>query len=151
MQTFILAAEQVGLGCCPISVIRKHLLRVCEILGLPERVVPVAGLCVGYPAGDGHISMRLPPALTRHVDRYDDTDLARELDDYDRRRAKVAPIAREKQRAPDKFGYAGFTDGRRTNPARLPSAKAKLSAPWCAAAASRWISPRRLLRHKHLP
>ncbi len=108
MQTFILAAEQVGLGCCPISVIRNHLTRVREILGLPERVVPVAGLCVGYPAGDGHISMRLPPALTRHVDRYDDTDFARELDDYDRRRAKVAPVAREKQRAPEKFGYADF-------------------------------------------
>jgi nitroreductase len=108
MQTFILAAEHVGLGCCPISVIRNHLPRVREILSLPERVIPVAGLCVGYPAGEGHISMRLPPRLTRHVDRYDDTDLARELDDYDHRREKVAPTAREKQRAPEKFGYADF-------------------------------------------
>jgi FMN reductase [NAD(P)H] len=108
MQTFILAAEHVGLGCCPISVIRNHLPRVQEILSLPERVIPVAGLCVGYPAGEGHISMRLPPRLTRHVDRYDDTDLARELDDYDHRREKVAPTSREKQRAPEKFGYADF-------------------------------------------
>jgi FMN reductase [NAD(P)H] len=108
MQTFILAAEHVGLGCCPISVIRNHLPRVREILSLPERVIPVAGLCVGYPAGEGHISMRLPPRLTRHVDRYDDTDLARELDDYDHRREKVAPTSREKQRAPEKFGYADF-------------------------------------------
>jgi FMN reductase [NAD(P)H] len=108
MQTFILAAEQVGLGCCPISVIRNHLTRVREILSLPERVIPVAGLCVGYPAGEGHVSMRLPPKLTRHVDRYDDADLARELNDYDHRRAKVAPTSREKQRAPEKFGYADF-------------------------------------------
>jgi len=108
MQTFILAAEHVGLGCCPISVIRNHLPRVREILSLPERVIPVAGLCVGYPAGEGHISMRLPARLTRHVDRYDDTDLARELDDYDHRREKVAPTSREKQRAPEKFGYADF-------------------------------------------
>jgi nitroreductase len=108
MQTFILAAEHVGLGCCPISVIRNHLPRVREILSLPERVIPVAGLCVGYPASEGHISMRLPPRLTRHVDRYDDTDLARELDDYDHRREKIAPTSREKQRAPEKFGYADF-------------------------------------------
>ena len=108
MQTFILAAEHVGLGCCPISVIRNHLPRVREILSLPERVIPVAGLCVGYPAGEGHISMRLPARVTRHVDRYDDTDLARELDDYDHRREKVAPTSREKQRAPEKFGYADF-------------------------------------------
>ena len=108
MQTFILAAEHVGLGCCPISVIRNHLPRVREILSLPERVIPVAGLCVGYPASEGHISMRLPPRLTRHVDRYDDTDLARELHDYDHRREKVAPTPREKQRAPETFGYADF-------------------------------------------
>jgi nitroreductase len=108
MQTFILAAEQVGLGCCPISVIRNHLLRVREILSLPDRVLPVAGLCVGYPAGDGHISMRLPARLTRHVDHYDDTNLAHDLDDYDRRRAKAAPVAREKQRASQKFGYVDF-------------------------------------------
>jgi len=108
MQTFILAAEHVDLGCCPISVIRNHLPRVREILSLPERVIPAAGLCVGYPASEGHISMRLPPRLTRHVDRYDDTDLARELHDYDHRREKVAPTAREKQRAPEKFGYADF-------------------------------------------
>jgi nitroreductase len=108
MQTFILAAEHVGLGCCPISVIRNHLPRVREILSLPERVIPVAGLCVGYPASEGHISMRLPPRLTRHVDRYDDTDLARELDEYDHRREKIAPTSREKQRAPEKFGYADF-------------------------------------------
>jgi len=108
MQTFILASEHVGLDCCPISVIRNHLPRVREILSLPERVIPVAGLCVGYPAGEGHISMRLPSRLTRHVDRYDDRDLATELHDYDHRREKVAPTPREKQRAPEKFGYARF-------------------------------------------
>ena len=49
-----------GLGCCPISVIRNHADAVAEILGLPDKVFPVAGLCVGYPAAAGHISMRLP-------------------------------------------------------------------------------------------
>ena len=108
MQTFILAAEQSGLGCCPISVIRNHLPKVRNILWLPDLVVPVAGLCVGYPAEPGHVSMRLPPATTRHVDRYDGSALGGEIDRYDRLRAERAPTARDKQRSPDKFGYAEF-------------------------------------------
>src|SRR5207244_7359334 len=67
MQTFILAAETAGLGCCPISVIRNHADAVAEILGLPDKIFPVAGLCVGYPAAAGHISMRLPLAATVHT------------------------------------------------------------------------------------
>ena len=42
LQTFILAAERVGLGCCPISVIRNHLSAVVQILSLPAGVIPVA-------------------------------------------------------------------------------------------------------------
>jgi nitroreductase len=61
LQTFILAAETVGFGCGPISVIRNHADAVAAILQLPEKVFPVAGLCLGYPAAAGHISMRLPP------------------------------------------------------------------------------------------
>lgn len=108
MQTFILAAEQIGLGCCPISVIRNHLPKVRTLLALPDRVVPVAGLCVGNPAEPGHVSMRLPPTVTRHIDCYDDNAVASEIDRYDRQRAQRAPIPRDKQRSPDKFGYAEF-------------------------------------------
>jgi nitroreductase len=108
MQTFILAAEQIGLACCPISVIRNHLPDIRNILSLPDRVVPVAGLCIGYPAEPGHVSMRLPATLTRHIDRYDDHALAGEIDRYDHLRAERAPTPRDKQRTPDKFGYADF-------------------------------------------
>jgi nitroreductase len=106
MQTFILAAEEAGLGCCPISVIRNHLPEVTAILSLPEAVAPVAGLCVGYPAREGYVSMRLPPRTTRHVDAYDDGALGAAIDAYDRRRAERAPTPPEKQREPDRFGYA---------------------------------------------
>ncbi len=108
LQTFILAAEAAGLGCCPISVIRNHLAKVAPLLELPPGVVPVAGLCVGYPAGAGHASLRLPPAVTLHVDRYDDSSLASELDAYDRRRDARHSIPPEKQRNPAKFGVAAF-------------------------------------------
>ncbi len=108
MQTFILAAETAGLGCCPISVIRDHAETVAEILGLPDKVFPVAGLCVGHPAVAGHVSMRLPLAATVHIDHYDERRLSEAVDAYDRRRDARYSLPREQQRAPDVFGYAPF-------------------------------------------
>lgn len=105
MQTFILAAEVAGLGCCPISVVRNHIGTLTELLALPLHVFPVAGLCVGYPATAGKLSMRLPPAVTVHVDRYDDADLPAELAAYDRRRAAREPTPRESQRYADRYGH----------------------------------------------
>jgi FMN reductase [NAD(P)H] len=108
LQTFVLAAETAGLGCCPISVIRNHAAAVAEILELPDKVFPVAGLCLGYPAGQGHLSMRLPLAVTLHTDRYDDARLAEFVDAYDRRRDARYSIPRAQQRAGERFGEAAF-------------------------------------------
>jgi FMN reductase [NAD(P)H] len=108
MQTFILAAEAAGLGCCPISVIRNHVDRAGEILGLPDKVFPVAGLCVGWPAVKGHISLRLPPTVTVHRDLYDDAALPKLVDAYDRARDRRYRVPREQQRNPTRFGYADF-------------------------------------------
>jgi nitroreductase len=108
MQTFILAAESAGLGCCPISVLRNQMAIVARELALPDGVFPVAGLCIGYPAGKGHISMRLPPSVTVHTDRYDDTALAAEVDAYDRRRAARHATPREQQRNAKLFGILDF-------------------------------------------
>ena len=89
LATFIRAADAAGLGCCPISVIRDHAATVSALLELPERVIPVAGMTLGWPAETGHISARLPLAVTVHEDRYDDADFAAQLDAYDRRRAAM--------------------------------------------------------------
>jgi len=106
LATFIRAAEAVGLGCCPISVIRDHAARVSDMLELPDRVIPVSGLCVGWPAEAGHISPRLSLDTTLHLDRYDEGDLGARIDGYDRRRAAVHKYAR--QRAPETWGNADF-------------------------------------------
>jgi len=108
LQTFVLAAETAGLGCCPISVIRNHAGAISEILELPDKVFPVAGLCLGYPAAEGFVSMRLPLAATVHTDHYDDAALAESIDAYDRRRAARYAPPREQQRAPETFGYVDF-------------------------------------------
>ena len=80
---------------------------VAEILELPGKVFPVAGLCLGYPVQQGFISMRLPLATTVHVDRYDDAGLAQSVDGYDRRRDARHSI-KDRQRDPARFGTAEF-------------------------------------------
>jgi nitroreductase/FMN reductase [NAD(P)H] len=106
LQNFIIAAEALGLGCCPISVVRNHVEKLAALLELPPGVFPVAGLCAGYPSQPGWVSMRLPPSVTVHTDRYDDGDLPARLENYDRRREARHATPRENQRFPERFGHA---------------------------------------------
>ncbi len=93
MATFINAAEAAGLGCCPISAVRNHCSAINGLLELPELVFPVAGLCLGYPVKEGHISRRLPLDVTTHIDFFDESKLEDRIDAYDRRRAEAMPEA----------------------------------------------------------
>ena len=140
MQSFILAAETAGLGCCPISVIRNHADAVAAILDLPDKVFPVAALCVGYPAAEGFVSMRLPLAITMHTDRYDDLRLAADIEAYDRRRAARHSPPREQQRAAEPSAMPSSMAGPRTRPAKPPpNPKGRASPATCAPAASALI------------
>ncbi|HEU4370113.1 MAG TPA: nitroreductase family protein [Methylomirabilota bacterium] len=105
LQSFVTAAEALGLGCCPISVVRNHVEKLSDLLALPAGVFPVAGLTAGYPSQPGWISMRLPPALTVHTDRYDDSTFAEEIEAYDRRREARHATPRSSQRYVDRWGY----------------------------------------------
>ena len=86
--TFVAAAELAGLGSCPISQIRDHVAKIDALLGLPNWVIPVAGLALGYPATKEPMSARLSLSATVHTDRYDTAAVERELDAYDARRGK---------------------------------------------------------------
>ncbi len=104
LATFMHAADAVGLGCCPISMIRNHAAAVGELAGLPEKVVPIAGMTVGWPAEEGVISPRLPLSVTVHEERFDDSDVATKIDGYDRRREVTRPYRRQRDTA--RFGTA---------------------------------------------
>jgi nitroreductase len=106
LATFIRAAEAVGLGCCPISAIRDHPQTVSDLLKLPNRAIPVAGLCVGWPAEAGEITPRLSLATTVIENTYHAADPSAGIDAYDRRRAKLRPYQR--QRNIDRWGEASF-------------------------------------------
>jgi nitroreductase/FMN reductase [NAD(P)H] len=93
MGQFMAAAEAVGLGTCPISYVRSHIERVTPLLGLPSGVYPVAGLTVGWPVFRRPVSMRLPPAVVVHRERYDDSKMESEVRAYDERRRAREPVA----------------------------------------------------------
>jgi nitroreductase/FMN reductase [NAD(P)H] len=96
MTTFIHAAATVGLGCCPISAIRDRPHVVSDALNLPDRIIPVAGLCVGWPAQAGEVTPRLSLRTTLIEDAYAARDLTEEIDAYDRRRAALRPYRRQR-------------------------------------------------------
>jgi len=106
LATFVCAATAVGLGCCPISAIRDRPKVVSELLRLPNRVVPVAGLCVGWPAEAGEITPRLSLRTTVIENAYSERDIGSEIDAYDRRRLSLRPYRR--QRDVRRWGEAPF-------------------------------------------
>ena len=106
MSQFIRAAEAAGLGTVPISAVRNHPRETSAILGLPDAVFPVAGLCVGYPLERGYITARLDLNITAHTDTYDESKLKQNIDAYDQRRHKLFPL--RKQRHPKLYADVPF-------------------------------------------
>ena len=104
MQSLITAAESIGIGTCPISYVRNRIGDLADLLGLPDGVFPICGLTLGYPSDPGYTSMRLPQSIVIHQDRYDDSDLAESITDFDDRGHERYPIPVEKQRHTDKYG-----------------------------------------------
>ena len=106
MQTFIIAADSVGLRCCPISEVRNDIEFLSNELELPQYVFPVAGLCVGWPKSNPATSMRLPLNVSIHHNKYQEKDTPSRISQYDNRRVVVDNPSLEKQRQPERFGLA---------------------------------------------
>lgn len=68
--TAVAAAESFGLGTVPIGDVRLHALEMIQELDLPKYVIPLLGLCIGYPAEDPGLKPRLPKEAIYFEDRY---------------------------------------------------------------------------------
>ncbi len=86
-QTVCNAAEEEGLGICYLGTVTYNADRIIEILQLPQRVVPVAAVTVGWPAQVPEQPDRLPLDAVVHYETY--RDYAADLID-DLYRAKEA-------------------------------------------------------------
>lgn len=71
-QQFNTIAEQEGLGCCYLGTTTYNAPQISEILELPEMVVPVTTITVGYPAetNNGEGVGRLPVEAVIHSETY---------------------------------------------------------------------------------
>ncbi|GKU85214.1 NADPH-dependent oxidoreductase [Niallia sp. NCCP-28] len=75
MANAITAAESLELGTVPIGGIRRNSLEVVDFLQLPKYVIPISGLCLGYPAEDPGIKPRLPKESIMHQEIYNKDQL----------------------------------------------------------------------------
>lgn len=64
------AAEAAGLGVCPIGALVNGIEKVVELLQLPPLVMPLFGLCLGYPQETPPERPRLPLSLVLFTDTY---------------------------------------------------------------------------------
>jgi FMN reductase (NADPH) len=69
-QTAALAAESMGLGICYIGSLRNDLPAVIDLLEVPQHVVPIVGLTVGWPAEAPMHRPRLPLNEILHWETY---------------------------------------------------------------------------------
>ncbi|ASA25314.1 oxygen-insensitive NADPH nitroreductase [Paenibacillus donghaensis] len=82
-QNAAIAAESLGLGIVYIGGIRNRIAEVSELLGLPELVYPLFGMCLGYPAAATGQRPRLPQPAVLHRNRYNAGILAEQVKSYD--------------------------------------------------------------------
>ena len=106
MQSTICASESLGLGVCPISMIRNIIEEVKVICKLPKGVFPIAGLALGWPDQKSNVSIRLSQDIVIHFDKYEEKDLIKKINKYDERVFKKDPIPENKQRHVDLYGVA---------------------------------------------
>lgn len=71
-QQFNTIAEMHGLGCCYLGTTAYNAPDIAKELNLPDGVVPVISLAVGYPENEGNPSSRLPINAIVHDKTYHD-------------------------------------------------------------------------------
>ncbi|WGF88275.1 NADPH-dependent oxidoreductase [Marinivivus vitaminiproducens] len=75
-QNAVVALESLGLGTCYIGSIRNETDAVADLLGLPDEVIALFGLTIGYPdpARPADVKPRLGQDVVLHRERYRPVD-----------------------------------------------------------------------------
>ncbi|WP_318392343.1 oxygen-insensitive NADPH nitroreductase [Enterobacter sp.] len=82
-QNAFTAAESLGLGGVYIGGIRNSINEVTDLLALPKYVLPLFGMCLGWPADNPDVKPRMPSAMLVHENHYQpvDEDVLAEYDE----------------------------------------------------------------------
>ncbi len=84
-ERMVCAAEAIGLGICYIGALRNDPPGVRALLELPDGVLGLFGLCLGYPAGGEEPKPRLAQEAVWFRERYNSEP---NTDEYDARIAE---------------------------------------------------------------
>lgn len=111
-QNAVVALESLGLGTVYIGAIRNKPEQVAAELGLPPKVFPVFGLCVGYPAPSAAtgVKPRLATDSVLHREQYSSLSHSQAIIRYDE---KLGDFQREQ--GMDVIGWTGRTIPRLLN------------------------------------
>lgn len=77
------AADSLGIQGVMIGAVRNDPETIAEILGLPDKVYAVFGMCLGYPDEAPKQKPRMPVSGIVHTDKYDAAAALSILDRYD--------------------------------------------------------------------
>nr|WP_315041557.1 oxygen-insensitive NADPH nitroreductase [uncultured Moraxella sp.] len=80
-QNLLVTAESLGLGGVYIGSVRNDIDKLSELLKLPKGVVPLFGMCLGYPDQDPAMRPRLPNSVIVSTNQYKPASKA-ELDAF---------------------------------------------------------------------
>lgn len=73
-QNAALEAEENGLGICYLGTTTYMADKIIDILELPNGVIPVTSIVIGYPAESPKLTDRLPLEAVVHYEKYQDYD-----------------------------------------------------------------------------
>ncbi|ELW9513351.1 oxygen-insensitive NADPH nitroreductase [Klebsiella oxytoca] len=73
-QNALVAAESLGLGGVYIGGLRNNIDAVTQLLKLPQHVMPLFGLCLGWPDDNPEVKPRMPSAMLVHENHYQPLD-----------------------------------------------------------------------------
>ncbi|MDR0269072.1 oxygen-insensitive NADPH nitroreductase [Paenibacillus sp.] len=82
-QNAAIAAESMGLGIVYIGGVRNRIAELSKLLGLPELVYPVFGMCVGVPDQEPGQRPRLPLESVLHLNGYSKEQSVESVKSYD--------------------------------------------------------------------
>jgi len=71
-QNAVVAAESYGLGTCYLGTTTYMAPQIIKFFNLPEGVVPVTTVVIGYPADNPPLTDRLPLEAVVHNEKYND-------------------------------------------------------------------------------
>jgi len=114
-QNAAVAAESLGYGICYIGAIRNDIAKTAELLGLPGRVAPLFGMCVGRPDQAPLRRPRLPARAVLHENRYDASVYGGAIAEYD---AAHADYLRERSGGRQSAGWSEQMRERLSRPPR---------------------------------